>query len=108
MDFYSTLIPGTESLGQSRHGSIYDEMGTPASGYSEAGPFHCEDCIHKTSKDEPFCIHPKVIGDEQLQNRLVLIDGRPTVKINMKRGCCRYVRQAPEGSAEDNDAESNS
>ena len=87
-----SLIPGTEALGQPRLGSILDETGTPCSGYATGGPYHCEDCIHKTKSDEPFCIHPKVVGDELLQDKLVLIDGRPVVKIDMEHGCCRYVR----------------
>jgi hypothetical protein len=33
-----------------------------------------------------------VVGDRDLQDKLVLIDGRPVVKIDMERGCCRYVR----------------
>jgi hypothetical protein len=94
MDFL--MIPGTEALGQPRLGSIYDEMGTPDSGYNESGPCHCEDCVHKTAMDEPFCVHPKVVGDRQLQDKLVQINGRPVVKIDMEHGRCRYVRQAPE------------
>lgn len=95
------LISGIEALGQPRLGSIYDETGTPASGYGECGPYHCSDCIHKTAMDEPFCIHPKVVGDEQLQDRLVQINGRPVVKIDMMHGCCRYVRQERHDDHED-------
>lgn len=87
------MIPGTEALGQPRLGSVYDETGTPESGYAESGPYHCEDCIHKTAMDEPFCVHPKVVGDERLQDKLVQINGRPVVKIDMEHGCCRYVNQ---------------
>jgi len=87
------MIPGTGALGQPRLGSIYDETGTPASGYAEGGPYHCEDCVHKPAMDVPFCIHPRVVGDPELQDRLVSIDGRPAVKICMDRGCCRFVRQ---------------
>jgi hypothetical protein len=89
----SMYIPGTDALGQPRLGSVYDEQGTPESGYEEKGPYHCEDCMHKTASDEPFCIHPKVIADDRLQNRLVLIDNRPAIKICMERGCCKYVNQ---------------
>lgn len=94
------ILPGIGALGQPRMGSIYDETGTPESGYEEHGPYHCEDCIHKTAPDEPFCIHPKVIADSQLQDRLVVIDGRPAVKICMERGCCKFVHQAAKAEDE--------
>lgn len=87
------MISGIADLGQPRMGSVYDETGTPDSGYQENGPYHCEDCIHKTAKDEPFCIHPKVIGDHMLQSKLVMINNRPVVKIDMEHGCCKYVNQ---------------
>jgi hypothetical protein len=87
------IIPGLAALGQPRMGSIYDEQGTPESGYEEHGPYHCEDCIHKTASDEPFCIHPKVIADDRLQDRLVQINGRPVIKIDLEHGCCAYVNQ---------------
>lgn len=95
------ILPGIEALGQPRMGSIYDETGTPVSGYEEHGPYHCEDCIHKVAPDSPYCIHPGVIGDPRLQDRLVLIDNRPTVKINLERGCCKYVNQPLEDSPAD-------
>jgi len=96
-----STIPGTESLGQPRLGSIFDKTGTPASGYATGGPYHCGDCIHKTKSDEPFCIHPRVVGDHDLQDKLVLIDGRPVVKIDMMHGCCEYVRQTRHEGDED-------
>lgn len=86
-------LSGIDALGQPRLGSIYDETGTPVSGYEEHGPYHCEDCIHKISHDSPYCTHPKVIADPLLQDRLVMIDERPTIKICLERGCCKYVRQ---------------
>jgi hypothetical protein len=95
------FLLGLSGLGQPRLRSIYDETGTPDSGYATEGPYHCEDCIHKTAMDEPFCVHPKVIGDERLQNKLVYLDGRPVVKIDMERGCCRYVNQTRPESDED-------
>lgn len=101
------MIFGIGALGQPRLGSIYDETGTPDTGYSTNGPFHCEDCIHKTSMDEPFCIHPRVIGDSQLQDQLVQINGRPAVKINMKYGCCRYVNQQRDTDFIDKDSNEN-
>lgn len=97
------FIPGTGALGQPRLGSIYDETGDSVAGYEEHGPYHCEDCIHKTASDEPFCIHPKVLGAPALQDRLVMINGRPTVKIDMERGCCKYVNQPLEECDEDDD-----
>jgi|SRR5690242_5942178 len=96
-------IPGLGALAQPPIRSIYDETGTPASGYEEHGPYHCEDCIHKTAPDEPFCIHPKVIADPALQNRLVLINNRPVAKINLERGCCKYVNQPLEDKDDHDD-----
>jgi hypothetical protein len=87
------MIRGIGALGQPRMGSIYDETGTPDSGYEEHGPYHCEDCIHKVEMDSPYCIHPKVVGDHDLQDRLVLINNRPVIKIDMEHGCCKYVSQ---------------
>lgn len=96
----ASTIVGISALGQPRLGSIYDEQGTAESGYEEHGPYHCEDCIHKTAKDEPFCIHPKVIADSAMQSRLVLINNRPAVKIDMMRGCCSYVNQPIQSASE--------
>lgn len=93
MKSISASIPGIGALSQPSVRSIYDETGTPDSGYEDHGPYHCEDCIHKTASDEPFCIHPRVIGDHRLQDQLVQIDGRPVVKIDMERGCCKFVNQ---------------
>ena len=87
------LISGISALGQPRMGSVYDETGTPDSGYAEQGPYSCEKCIHKTAMDEPFCVHPRVVGDHDLQDKLVQINGRPVVKIDMEHGCCRFVNQ---------------
>ncbi len=94
------FVSGLESLGQPRLTSVYDETGTPGSHYEECGPYHCSDCIHKTAKDEPFCVHPAVVGDMQLQNRLVQIDSRPAIKINLEHGCCAYVNQMRECAEE--------
>lgn len=85
-------IPGTERLAVPALRSVYDETGTPESHYDTKGPYSCGMCVHKTKMDEPFCVHPRVVGDPDLQDRLVQIDGRPTVKIDMVRGCCEYVR----------------
>ena len=100
---FDHIIPGTERLGQPAMGSVFDKTGTPASGYEEKGPYHCSDCVHKTAMDEPFCIHPKVVGDERLQDRLVHLNGRPVVKIDMMHGCCEYVRQERHECDEDDD-----
>ena len=87
------IISGIAALGQPRMGSVYDEQGTPESGYEEKGPYHCEDCIHKTAHDEPFCVHPKVIADSRLQDRLVMINNRPVIKVCLEHGCCKFVNQ---------------
>lgn len=80
------------ALGQPRIGSIYAETGTCASGYDDKGPYHCDDCIHKIAHDSPYCVHPEVVGDPELQDKLVMIDERPTVKIDLEHGCCSFVR----------------
>ena len=100
------MLSGMSLLGQPRLTSVYDEQGTTESGYDTCGPYHCKDCIHKTAPDEPFCIHPKVIGDSQLQSQLVQINGRPVVKVNMERGCCRYVHPPIAECQESKDVES--
>lgn len=90
----SNSVPLLPILGQPRLTSIYAPSGTAASEYGTNGPYHCKDCIHKTASDEPFCIHPAVVGDDQLQDHMTMINGRPVVKIDMEHGCCRYVRQS--------------
>lgn len=100
-----SLFSGLAILGQPRLGSIYDETGTTVSGYEEHGPYHCEDCIHKTAKDEPFCIHPAVLSDPAMQSRIMLLDNRPVAKICMDRGCCKYVNQPLEMEPEKAEAD---
>ena len=97
----SFFISGLSVLGQPRLGSVYDETGTPDSGYSEDGPFHCMDCIHRLAKDLPLCIHPKVIADTCLQDRLVRLDNRPAIKVNLERGCCKFVRPSEDNDDDD-------
>lgn len=69
------------------------EQGTKASGYEEKGPYHCEDCIHKTAADEPYCIHPEVVNDPALKDKLVKIKDTQAVEIDLQYGCCKYVNQ---------------
>jgi len=91
--------------------SSYAEQGTRASGYEELGPYHCEDCIHKTAPGEPYCIHPKVLVDPAMKDKLIRIgkridgsSGHPVIKgkdqlvakIDLERGCCKYVNQSEE------------
>jgi broad specificity phosphatase PhoE len=71
--------------------SKFRETGSPVSGYGEEGPYHCEDCIHRTSPDSAFCIHPVVIADPDLADSLVQIGGQNAVQINLEKGCCRFV-----------------
>ena len=72
--------------------------GTTISGYEERGPYHCEDCIHKTAMDEKYCIHPIVVADPDLSERLVTIRGTKAVEIDMDHGCCEYVNQGTDPS----------
>jgi broad specificity phosphatase PhoE len=71
----------------------FAEQGTKASGYEEKGPYHCKDCIHKTAVDEPYCIHPEVISDPEMKDKLVTIGDTKAVEINLEEGCCKYVNQ---------------
>ena len=91
-------IKGIEKLGES---ASYRETGTAASGYEEHGPYHCEDCLHKPAPDSPYCTHPKVVADKELKSRLVQLDGQSVVKIDMERGCCKFVNQPLEDEDED-------
>src|SRR5215469_11305140 len=68
------------------------ESGTFGSGYGEEGPYHCEDCIHKPASDAEYCNHPLVVSDPDLQGRVVEMDGQKLVQINLKKGCCRFVK----------------
>ena len=75
------------------------EQGTPVSGYSEEGPFHCHDCLHRIGgyeSDLPFCIHPMVLKDPKLKSKRTEYDGQKCVEINMEHGCCKFVRQEHE------------
>lgn len=62
------------------------------SGYSKQGPFHCSDCIHKPGPNEPFCNHPLVTSDPDLQDRLVNLNGQNLIQIDLEKGCCRFVK----------------
>lgn len=97
------MISGIGALGQPRLGSIYDKVGTPDTNYQETGPVHCEDCMHKNAMDEPFCIHPKVVADPELQDKLVMIDNRPAIKICMDEGWCAYFRRGKEHDHDEDD-----
>jgi broad specificity phosphatase PhoE len=76
--------------------SKYNETGTSISGYSENGPFHCEDCIHRVDPQSDLCIHPVVIADPELKDRLVQITNGTAVRVDLERGCCAYVNQDKE------------
>lgn len=67
------------------------EQGTKHSGYAEDGPYHCEDCVHLIQPGQPYCKHPEVVKDQDLQDRLVQIGTQPAIQINLEHGCCRYV-----------------
>lgn len=82
-------------------GASYEEQGTPISGYEEHGPYHCEDCIHRASKTSDVCVHPIVKVDPKLKDRRV-----PSgVKVNLERGCCKFVNQPLERESDEDDAD---
>lgn len=74
------------------------EQGTKLSGFSSAGPFHCEDCIHLKGN---ICVHPIVALDPELKNRkkkggIEILDD--------EKECCRYVSQPAEPDDDGDDA----
>lgn len=71
----------------------YSEQGTPIAGYEEHGPYHCEDCIHRTSKDSDLCVHPAVAADPRMKSRLVTVGNQVVTRVNLQRGCCKFVKQ---------------
>jgi hypothetical protein len=85
---------GIEGLADDKFG----ETGTPDIAYEEKGPYHCEDCIHRVDSDSDVCIHPLVVIAPSMQNRLVRLEdgGGYGVKVNLPRGCCKYVNQDKE------------
>lgn len=60
-------------------------IGTARAGYSTAGPFRCDHCIHA---DDGLCNHPEVIADLEMT---LADDGRATIQAD---GCCTYFRNA--------------
>lgn len=94
------ISQGLSKLGSS---NSLAEQGTPDSGYEEHGPYHCEDCIHKTAPDQPYCIHPKVIKDRKLKEKVATIGGKTVVQINLERGCCRFVNQPLEEEGDEDE-----
>jgi broad specificity phosphatase PhoE len=78
--------------------SQYAEQGTAISGYEERGPYHCSDCRHRLDPKSDLCIHPVVIADPELKDRLVQISDGDTyqqaIRINLEKGCCGYVNQS--------------
>lgn len=66
--------------------------GTPEGGYDTHGPYSCKDCIHKTSVNKPYCIHPEILNSAQLKDKIVKIGGRRAVPIDLEHGCCEYVK----------------
>jgi len=68
-------------------------QGTRKAGYIENGKQYCGDCIHRTSAYEPFCIHPEVLADPEMRERLSDHQGQKAVKIDLEKGCCDYVNK---------------
>lgn len=68
-------------------------QGTRRSGYQELGDYHCKDCIHRTAPSERFCVHPEVIADPEMKDRLIVLNSRTVAEIDLEHGCCEYVNQ---------------
>lgn len=87
---------GKESSKNPEYTGRFKETGTPTSGYSDRGPFRCEDCIHRIGgqkSDLPFCVHPAVLKDSELKKSRIVYKQQKAVEIDMERGCCRFVNQ---------------
>jgi hypothetical protein len=88
----ASTTDGLEGLGSSEdqdreYTGKFAEQGTPASGYEEHGPYHCEDCIHQQIA---ICYHPAVMIDPKVQSKKQDDGG---IKVNLERGCCKFVSQ---------------
>jgi hypothetical protein len=85
--------PNLSGLGKTYTGK-FEEQGTAASGFASDGPYHCEDCIHRSDQ---ACYHPAVMKDKDLPD---MPDGTPAkqreqkdggILVDAERECCRYV-----------------
>lgn len=71
----------------------YSEQGTPIAGYEEKGPYHCGDCVHRTTPDSDLCMHPAVAADPAMKSRVQRVGNQLVTKVNLAHGCCKYVLQ---------------
>ncbi len=69
--------------------SDYKEQGTMIAGYEEKGPYHCEDCVHRIGD---LCKHPAVAADPELKKKLVRHNDQMLVRIDLEKGCCKFVK----------------
>ncbi len=70
--------------------------GTLEGGYDDKGPYHCAECIHKTSSSAPYCIHPEILNSAQFEGKIITISGRKAAPISLQTGCCEYVKPSEE------------
>ncbi len=69
------------------------EQGTKVSGFVTNGKQYCGDCIHKSGEGQPYCIHPEVVKDPELQDRLVQLGEQPAIQIDLENDCCRFINK---------------
>lgn len=69
-------------------------IGTPIAGYSELGPFHCEDCIFKSKgpdKEHGLCHEKHVLADVK-RGKIKKDEISGLAIVHLERGCCEYVK----------------
>ena len=68
-------------------------QGTRKAGYIENGKQYCGDCIHRTGAGEPYCVHPEVLKDPEMKERMTDYQGQKVIQISLEDGCCDYVNK---------------
>lgn len=68
-------------------------IGTPIAGYSEEGPFHCEDCIYmsRPQNGRGLCKEKHVLADMK-KGKVKKDEKSGLASINLEHGCCEYVK----------------
>lgn len=73
-----------EAVVEKAHG-----IGTPIAGYSEEGPFHCDDCIFIVKRSEDgrgLCKETHMKADPKVKK-----NKKGLAIVKLQTGCCEYV-----------------